>query len=52
MERKGIIEVNDLKGVALIKAIDETKMANFYDINIQGNIPKLGQIVIGKRFSL
>ena len=48
MERKGIIEVNDLKRVALIKAIDETKMANFYDINIQGNIPKLGQIVIGK----
>ena len=48
MERKGIIEVNDLKRVALIKAIDETKMANFYDINIQGNIPQLGQIVIGK----
>ena len=48
MERKGIIEVNDLKRVALIKAIDETKMANFYDINIQGYIPKLGQIVIGK----
>ena len=48
MERKGIIEANDLKRVALIKAIDETKMANFYDINIQGYIPKLGQIVIGK----
>jgi len=47
MERKGIIEANDLKRVALIKAIDETKMENFYDINIQGKIPKLGQIVIG-----
>ena len=48
MERKGIIEGNDFKRVALIKAIDETKMANFYDINIQGSIPQLGQIVIGK----
>ena len=47
MERKGIIEANDLKRVALIKAIDETKMENFYDINIQGKIPKLGQILIG-----
>ena len=48
MERKGIIEVNDISRVASIKAIDETKMDRFYNLNFIGDIPQLGQIVIGQ----
>ena len=48
MERKGIIEVNDISRVASIKAIDETKMDRFYNLNFLGDIPQLGQIVIGQ----
>ena len=51
MERKGIIEVNDISRVASIKAIDETKMDRFYNLNFVGDIPQVGQIVIGQDLS-
>ena len=51
MERKGIIEVNDISRVASIKAIDETKMDRFYNLNFVGDIPQVGQVVIGQDLS-
>ena len=51
MERKGIIEVNDVRRVASIKAIDETKMDGFYNLNYTGETPRIGQVAIGQDLS-
>ena len=51
MERKGIIEVNDVRRVASIKAIDETKMDGFYNLNYKGETPRIGQVATGQDLS-
>ena len=51
MERKGIVEVNDVRRVASIKAIDETKMDGFYNLNYIGETPRIGQVAIGQDLS-
>ena len=51
MERKGIVEVNDVRRVASIKAIDETKMDGFYNLNYTGETPRIGQVAIGQDLS-
>ena len=51
MERKGIVEVNDVRRVASIKAIDETKMDGFYNLNYTGETPRIGQVAIGQNLS-
>ena len=51
MERKGIVEVNDVRRVSSIKAIDETKMDGFYNLNYIGETPRIGQVAIGQDLS-
>ena len=51
MERKGIVEVNDVRRVSSIKAVDETKMDGFYNLNYIGETPRIGQVAIGQDLS-
>lgn len=48
MERKGVIEDLGDQKVVTLKAIDEQGMISFYSMNLTGDAPAKGEIVIGK----
>ncbi len=51
MQRKAVIETSGNKSITTLKAINSKKMENFYDFNLRGKPPKLGEIVIGQDLS-
>ena len=48
MERRAVLESEDNKRVALIKAVDQDIMQLFYDFFLRGSLPKSGEVVIGQ----
>ena len=48
MERRGVIESNDVKKVVSLKAVDEKTMESFYNLPLRGATPKSGQVAIGQ----
>jgi len=48
MERKGVVKTNETNLIVIMKAVDEKLMQEFYDIPIEGEIPKKGQAIIGQ----
>ncbi len=48
IERRAVIESNQLKRVVSIKAIDEKKMEEFYQFPFRGKSPNSGQVAIGQ----
>jgi lipoprotein-releasing system permease protein len=48
MERRGVIESNDVQRVVSLKAVDEKMMESFYDLPLRGATPKSGQVAIGQ----
>ena len=48
MERKAVFESDDNIKVVSIKAIDEKKMASFYDFSLRGSLPSSGEVLIGQ----
>ena len=48
MERRAVLESDDSKRVALIKAIDQEIMQSFYDFYLRGSFPKSGEVIIGQ----
>jgi len=48
MERRGIIESNDVQKVVSLKAVDEKTMKSFYNLPLRGVTPKPGQVAIGQ----
>ena len=48
MERKGIIKGSHENSIVFIKAVDEILMDTFYDIPLEGNKLKDGNIIIGQ----
>ena len=51
IERRGLIEVGNDQKVVSLKAVDVNKMKSFYTLQLKGNIPKLGQVVIGQNIA-
>ena len=51
IERRGLIEVGNKQKVVSLKAVDVNKMKSFYTLPLKGNIPKLGQVVIGQNIA-
>ena len=43
-----MLESEDNKRVALIKAVDQDIMQLFYDFFLRGSLPKSGEVVIGQ----
>ena len=48
MERRGVIESNDVQKVVSLKAVDEKTMESFYNLPLRGVTPKAGQVAIGQ----
>ncbi len=48
MERRGVIESNDVQKVVSLKAVDEKTMESFYNLPLRGVTPKSGQVAIGQ----
>ncbi len=48
MERKGVVKTNETNLIVIMKAVDEKLMQKFYDIPIEGEMPKKGQAIIGQ----
>ena len=48
MERKAVLESTDNMKVVSIKAIDEKRMASFYDFSLRGSLPSIGEVLIGQ----
>ena len=48
MERRGVIESNDVQKVVSLKAVDEKTMESFYSLPLRGVTPKSGQVAIGQ----
>ena len=48
MERKAVFESDDNIKVVSIKAIDEKRMASFYDFSLRGSLPSSGEVLIGQ----
>ena len=48
MERRGVIESNDVQKVVSLKAVDEKTMESFYNLPLRGVTPKPGQVAIGQ----
>ena len=51
IERRGLLEVGNDQKVVSLKAVDVNKMKSFYTLQLKGNIPKLGQVVIGQNIA-
>ena len=51
MERRAVLESEDNKRVALIKAVDQDIMQLFYDFFLRGSLPKSGEVVIGQELA-
>ena len=48
MERKIVLQVNDVTRVVSMKAVDEEIMPEFYEIFLKGKFPKAGEIILGQ----
>jgi lipoprotein-releasing system permease protein len=48
MERRGVIESNDVQKVVSLKAVDEKTMESFYNLPLRGATLKSGQVAIGQ----
>ena len=48
MQRKAVLESTDNMKVVSIKAIDEKRMASFYDFSLRGSLPSSGEVLIGQ----
>ena len=48
MERKVVLQVNDVTRVVSMKAVDEEIMPEFYEIFLKGKFPKAGEIILGQ----
>jgi len=51
MERRGVIESNDIQKVVSLKAIDEETMESFYNLPLRGATLKSGQVAIGQNLA-
>ncbi len=48
MERKIVLQANDVTRVVSMKAVDEEIMPEFYEIFLRGKFPKAGEIILGQ----
>ena len=48
MERRGVIESNDVQKVVSLKAVNEKTRESFYNLPLRGVTPKAGQVAIGQ----
>mgnify|MGYP001281940668 FL=1 len=48
MERKIVLQANDVTRVVSMKAVDEEIMPEFYEIFLRGRFPKAGEIILGQ----
>ena len=48
MERKIVLQVNDVTRVVSMKAVDEEIMPEFYEIFLKGRFPRAGEIILGQ----
>ena len=48
MERKIVLQANDVTRVVSMKAVDEEIMPEFYEIFLKGKFPKAGEIILGQ----
>ena len=48
MERKIVLEANDVTRVVSMKAVDEEIMPEFYEIFLRGKFPRAGEIILGQ----
>ena len=48
MERRGVIESNNIQKVVSLKAVEEKTMESFYNLPLRGVTPKSGQVAIGQ----
>ena len=48
MERRGVIESNNVQKVVSLKAVEEKTMESFYNLPLRGVTPKSGQVAIGQ----
>ena len=48
MERKIVLQANDVNRVVSMKAVDEEIMPEFYEIFLRGKFPRAGEIILGQ----
>ena len=48
MERKIVLQANDVTRVVSMKAVDEEIMPEFYEIFLKGRFPRAGEIILGQ----
>ena len=48
MERKIVLQANDVTRVVSMKAVDEEIMPEFYEIFLKGKFPRVGEIILGQ----
>jgi len=48
MERKIVLQANDVTRVVSMKAVDEEIMPEFYEIFLKGEFPRAGEIILGQ----
>ena len=48
MERKIVLQANDITRVVSMKAVDEEIMPEFYEIFLKGRFPRAGEIILGQ----
>ena len=48
MERKVVLESNNVTRVVSMKAVDEEIMPTFYEISLKGAFPRTGEIILGQ----
>ena len=48
MERKIVLQANDVTRVVSMKAVDEEIMPEFYEIFLKGKFPRAGEIILGQ----
>ena len=48
MERKIVLQANDVTRVVSMKAVDEEIMPEFYEIALKGRFPRNGEIILGQ----
>ena len=48
MERKIVLQANDITRVVSMKAVDEEIMPDFYEILLKGRFPRAGEIILGQ----
>ena len=48
MERKIVLQANDVTRVVSMKAVDEEIMPEFYEIALNGRFPRNGEIILGQ----